>query len=98
MTRFGVYLHPDASRPLQIELSGLPHRRVRIGSGFHGARHQLAPSSITFGLRARVHDGAPGKVYIRADGRARYSAVASVLDGIHSAGLTHIAFLTEQSR
>ena len=59
---------------------------------------RVAPEELTFGLRARLRHGAPGKVYIRADGRARYSAVASVLDGIHSAGLTHIVFLTEQSR
>jgi biopolymer transport protein TolR len=38
------------------------------------------------------------KVYITADGRARYGTVKSVLDGVRSAGIIRVAFLVDQRR
>ena len=38
------------------------------------------------------------KVYIRADMRARYGAVKTVLDGVSSAGILRVAFLLDQRR
>ena len=49
-------------------------------------------------LREHVRAGAPRKVYIQADVRVHYRAVKGVLDGVHSAGLTNVAFITEQRK
>jgi biopolymer transport protein TolR len=59
---------------------------------------RIAPEDLTNKLLARLHAGAPRAVFIRADARARYRAIASVLDSIRSAGLTNVAFVTEQQR
>ncbi|MGZ7099736.1 MAG: ExbD/TolR family protein [Candidatus Angelobacter sp.] len=70
---------------------------LRDGQLFFDAK-KITSEELTAQLRARVHAGAPREVYIRADGHVRYSAVASVLESIRSAGLTNLAFLTEQRR
>ena len=57
---------------------------------------RVSSEELASKLRARVHAGAPKTVYIRADAHARYHTVANVLDSIRSAGLTNVAFLTEQ--
>lgn len=57
-------------------------------------RQQIGPAELPSRLRERVRAGAPKKVYIRADARARYRTVMAVLDGIRSAGLSDVAFIT----
>jgi biopolymer transport protein ExbD len=46
-------------------------------------------------LRQAVGDGAEKTVYVKADARAKYGDVKTVLDQIRQAGLQNITFLTE---
>jgi biopolymer transport protein ExbD len=66
---------------------------LRDGELFFGSS-RVTPAQLTTQLRVQVGRGSPTNVYIRADGRARYSAVSSVLNSIHSAGITNVVFLT----
>jgi len=59
---------------------------------------RVVPEVLIAKLRERVHAGAPRIVYIRADSRVHYRKVKDVLDGVHSAGLTNVAFMTEQQK
>ena len=65
----------------------------RDGKIFFGAR-QVSAEELPVMLRQGVRNGAPKKVYIRADARVRYRTVIAVLDGIRSARLSDIAFVT----
>lgn len=49
-------------------------------------------------MREQLRLGSEKKVYVRADGRARYRTVEDVVDAIHSAGLEQVAFLAYERR
>lgn len=49
-------------------------------------------------IRESIRLGSERKVYIPADGRARYSWIAEVLDSVRSAGVEQIVFLVEQGK
>jgi biopolymer transport protein ExbD len=66
---------------------------LRDGQLFFGS-NKVNPRELTTQLRVRIGLGSPRHVYIRADERARYSAVSSVLNSIRSANITNVAFLT----
>ncbi|MCU1333433.1 MAG: outer rane transport energization protein ExbD [Candidatus Angelobacter sp.] len=70
---------------------------LRDGQLFFG-NQKVTPEELSAKLRIRVHGDVTRKVYIRADGRVRYSIIASVLESVCSAGLSNVAFLTEQLR
>ncbi|PYV83568.1 MAG: hypothetical protein DMG93_08105 [Acidobacteria bacterium] len=59
---------------------------------------KVATSALASEISRRLGAGAEHKVYIRADARARYGNVKSVLDAIHSTGLKNVAFLAYQRR
>lgn len=60
---------------------------------------QLLPCSVSERIRARLKDrDVERKVYIRADMRARYGAVKTVLDGMRSAGILRVTFLLDQRK
>lgn len=48
-------------------------------------------------IRQRLQRGSERKVYIRADGRARYGAVVQALNGVRGAGVEQVAFLVDGS-
>lgn len=68
-------------------------------SGDTFMQNARVPSSA---LAAKIHqlldEGAEPKVYIRADARARYSSVKSILDQIQSAGVKDVSFLADKRR
>lgn len=71
---------------------------TRDGKVFFGS-DQIIPDCMTEKLKARLTDlDVERKVYIRADGRARYGAVKAVLDGVRAAGILRVAFLVDQRR
>jgi biopolymer transport protein ExbD len=70
---------------------------AREGQVFFGSQ-RVAPEELAAKLFERIQSGAPRTVYIRADAHARYHTIADVLDGIQSAGLKNVAFLTEPRR
>jgi biopolymer transport protein ExbD len=45
-----------------------------------------------------VREGAERKAYISADSRASYGSVVEVLDAVHGAGLTEVAFIAEKRK
>ena|ERR1700733_10125830 len=49
-------------------------------------------------IRERLSSGSERRVYIRADARARYNTVKSVLDAIQSAGVEDISIFANESR
>ena len=71
---------------------------TRDGKVFFGS-DQIVPDYVTEKIQARLTDlDVERKVYIRADGRARYGTVKMVLDGVRSAGIIRVAFLVDQRR
>jgi len=48
-------------------------------------------------IQEAVRHGAERKVYVKADARARYSAVEVVMDAIRLAGIANVVFLTGPS-
>lgn len=60
------------------------------------ATDQITPENLPAAIRDRVRTGAERRVYIKADMRARYGAVARVLDGIRAAGIEQVAFIVDK--
>jgi biopolymer transport protein TolR len=58
---------------------------------FRGDR--IGPDRLPAKIRESVKHGSENKVYIGADGRAKYGWVAEVLDGVRSAGVEKIGLL-----
>lgn len=58
-------------------------------------RNQINTAALPSMILDRLKDpSVERKVYIRADKRARYGTVKKVLDGVRSAGVEKIAFIT----
>jgi len=53
------------------------------------------PTKLSQSLRERLNRGSERKVYIRADGRARYGVVVKALNGVRAAGVEQVAFLVD---
>ncbi len=66
--------------------------RIYLGSD------ELMASDLPARLRPEFGRGAEQKVYIRADARAKYRDMKSVLDSIRAVGVEKIGFLVEQKR
>jgi biopolymer transport protein ExbD len=58
----------------------------------------VSETAIVENLRLRLAHGAERKLYVQADGRARYISVSKVLDAARFAGIYQIAFLVEQRK
>jgi biopolymer transport protein TolR len=58
----------------------------------------VRPEQLPAMIRNSVSRGSERKVYIKADARAKYSWVAEVLDGVHTAGIEKVGFLVDQRR
>jgi biopolymer transport protein ExbD len=60
---------------------------------------RIAPVHLRDKIQDRLKDrDVERKVYIVADMRVRWSNVEDVLDGVRSAGIIRVAFLTDQRR
>lgn len=59
---------------------------------------RLSPDQLPTRIRQAVSHGAERKIYIRADARAKYGAVAKVLDSVRFAGVENIAFLMDERK
>jgi len=58
----------------------------------------VRPEQLPAMIRNSLSHGSERKVYIKADARAKYSWVAEVLDGVHTAGIEKVGFLVDQRR
>jgi biopolymer transport protein TolR len=83
---------PNARREDALTVDILRDGMIYFGHG------PTKPDDLPAQIRERVRRGAEKKIYIRADGRARYGTVREVLDAIRSAGVEKIAFLAYQRR
>jgi biopolymer transport protein TolR len=70
---------------------------TRDGKVYMG-RDQITLDQLPTAIRDGVNRGAERKVYIRADGRARYGVVTQVMESARSAGIENIAFLVDQRK
>ena len=86
-TRMGGAAREDAL-VISIERDG----KIFLGTA------QILPDDVTSRLKDALTKGAEKKVYIKADSRAPYRAVAKVLDSVRAAGVESIGFLTDPAR
>ena len=71
---------------------------TRDGQTYFGS-DRIIPESLPARIADRLKDHVvERKVYISADGRARWDAIEPVLDGVRSAGILRVAFLVDQRR
>jgi biopolymer transport protein TolR len=90
-------LHPVAM-PGALRDDAMLVSIMRDGKVYFGSE-QIGPDYMAGKIQARLTDrDVERKVYIRADARARYGTVKTVLDGVRSAGLLGVAFLVDQRR
>lgn len=68
---------------------------LRMGYCFLG-RDRIAMEDLPEKIKAGLANGAPRKIYIRADARTRYKDIKTVVDVIQQSGVENIAFLTDQ--
>jgi biopolymer transport protein TolR len=59
---------------------------------------KVRSSALSAKIRQCISEGAEPKVYIRADGDARYSSVKAVLDAVRSSGVKDVGFLAYQRK
>ena len=60
------------------------------------ATDQITPENSPAAILDRVRTGAERRVYIKADMRARYGAVARVVDSVRAAGIEQVAFIVDK--
>lgn len=70
---------------------------LRDGSIYCGT-DRSTPEELPAKIRAALKDGAERRIYIRADGRARYENVAAAVDAIRDSGIVNITFLVDELR
>ena len=59
--------------------------------------HRILLTDLPDALREATHNGAEKTVYVKADARAKYGDVKTVLDQIRQSGLQNITFLTNHA-
>jgi biopolymer transport protein TolR len=59
---------------------------------------QISAEDLTQKVKDRVASRADKRVYVKADGRAKYKAVVDVVDNVRSAGVDQLGLLTEERR
>lgn len=57
--------------------------------------YKLSRNDIPRAIQDAVQGGAEPKVYVKADARARYSDVETVIDAIRRSGVSNVVFLTK---
>ena len=70
----------------------------RDGKLFFGNNLVYPPDQLADQIRGQMPHSGERKIYIRADARTYYRNVSDVIDAIHDAGITDLAFLVDQRR
>jgi TolR protein len=55
-----------------------------------------SPAELTTKVQDKLSNRSDKKIYIKADGRARYGTVVEVVDDVRAAGVDQVGLLTEQ--
>jgi biopolymer transport protein TolR len=113
LVMFMVYRQaPDLPRDVPVDLAKADHSIPMPGADREDAlivavqrdgriffdTARVAPEDLTDRIKDRLRHGAPQPIYIKADARARYRAVAAALDGIRHAGVEKVGILTDRRR
>ena len=83
---------PGANRDDAIRVTVQRDGTVWLGE------EMLMAGDLSARIRQKLSRGAERRVYIEADGHARYGAVLEVLDAIRSAGVEKVSFLVYPSK
>jgi biopolymer transport protein TolR len=83
---------PDADRNDALIVSVMRDGAIFLGN--ENVASQILTQRLQDKLSARLNK----TVYVRADARARYGALAGAVDGVRSAGADQLGLLTEQKR
>src|SRR3954452_8255518 len=70
---------------------------TRDGKTFFGS-DQIAPDQLTNKIKDKLASRTDKRVFVRADARAKYGAVAEVVDNVRAAGVDQLGLLTEQRK
>ncbi|HXX27080.1 MAG TPA: biopolymer transporter ExbD [Terriglobales bacterium] len=70
---------------------------MRDGKIFFG-NDQTAPDQLTQKVKDRLASRVDKRVFIRADARAKFGSVVSVVDNVRSAGVDELGLLTDQRK
>jgi biopolymer transport protein ExbD len=89
------YRSPHATpMPAALREDAMRITLTRDGSTYFG-NSKTALEDLADQIRERVKTGAPAKIYLVVDTRARYGDVSTLLDEIRRAGIFNVAFLAE---
>ncbi len=70
---------------------------TRDGKVFFGS-DQISPDQLTNKVKDKVANRTDKRVFVRADARAKFGAVAEVVDNVRAAGVDELGLLTEQRK
>jgi biopolymer transport protein TolR len=97
-----VVLHatekPSAQRTNAIEVSVYRTGSLFVAGDENAAGELLNPKDIAPRLRSMLFPGVEKRVYLKADGRAKYGDVEAALDQIRYAGISNITIMAERRR
>ena len=83
---------PDADKEDSLIVAIQRDGKIFLGS------QQTDPEQLTQKVKEHMQSHASGPLFIKADARAHYRAVAQVVDDVRSAGVGDLGLLTEQKR
>ena len=90
---------PTIPKPCRVRSGRTYHRGCSARrQSFFGHKARNTAEDLTAEIRERPKGGGERTVYIKADARARYRALAEVVDAVHEAGVERVGLLTEQRR
>jgi biopolymer transport protein ExbD len=68
----------------------------RDGQVYFDTEKVNSPSELTTKVQDKLSNRQDKKIYIKADGRAKYGKVVEVVDDVRAAGVDQVGLLTEQ--
>jgi len=81
---------PDADKEDALLVAVTKDGKVFFGND------QVSQDALTDKIKDRVVNRVDKRVYVRADARAKYGSVVSVVDDVRAAGVDQLGLLTEQ--
>ncbi len=83
---------PDADKEDALIVAVMRDGKVYFGND------QIAPDMLTEKVKDRIAAKTDKRVYVRADARAKYLSVKTVVDNVRAAGVDDLGLLTDQRK
>ena len=83
---------PDADKEDALIVAVMRDGKVYFGND------QIIPDQLTQKVKDRIAAKTDKRVYVRADARAKYISVKTVVDNVRAAGADQLGLLTEQRK